>query len=201
MDEKLRVNTLETSEEKEDISHLANRMFDQNVNSFTEGETMNRDYLHRIYGEEMDFLNKEVRLTRTKYYEMCEEIEKTFLENIQYEKKKMLILSIIFVALILFSIVSFCVSADSFDVYHEIHNLSFYEYVDKSVARAYWAQGGLFFGIGWIVLVVSVSLFGAFVYSTIKNIRQYKKKKERALQNLEENKREKMLLGLYDAGR
>ncbi|MBR5202101.1 MAG: hypothetical protein IKW45_02445, partial [Clostridia bacterium] len=190
-----------TSGDKEDISHLANRMFDQNVNNFTEGETMNRDYLQHIYGESMDFLNKDVRLTRTKHYEMRENIEKSFAEKIQYEKKKLLILSIIFGVIILFAVISFCLSAHSFDVYHEIYRLSFYEYVDKSVARAYWAQGGLFFGIGWISLVTSVTLFGAFLYSAIKNVRQYKKRKDRALRNLEENKREQMLLGLYDAGR
>lgn len=198
MDEKLRDDIPEMAEEKPDISHIPDSMFDQNVNNFTEGETMNRDYLQRIYGENMDFLNKEIRLTRTKHYEMRENIEKGFSEKIQYEKKKMLILSIIFVVLIIFSVISFCVSAHSFDVYHEIYKLSFYEHVDKSVARAYWAQGGLFFGIGWIVLVVSVTIFGAFVYGTIKNVKQYKKKKDRALQNLEERKYEQMLLGLYD---
>ena len=62
-------------------------------------------------------------------------------------------------------------------------------------------MGGLFFGMGWIVLVISVTVFGAFAYSTIKNVRQYKKKRKRALEILEENKREQMLLGLYDAGR
>ena len=198
MDEKLRDDIPEMAEEKQDISHIPDSMFDQNVNTFTEGEAMNREYLQRIYGESMDFLNKEIRLTRTKHYEMRESIENGFAEKIQYEKKKMLILSIIFVVLIIFSVISFCVSAHSFDVYHEIYKLSFYEYVDKSVARAYWAQGGLFFGIGWIVLVVSVTIFGAFVYGTIKNVKQYKKKKDRALQNLEERKYEQMLLGLYD---
>ena len=199
MDEKLRIDVLPTSGDKEDISHIPDSMFDQNVNTFTEGETMNRDYLQRIYGENMDFLNKEIRLTRTKHYEMRESIENGFAEKIKYEKKKVLILSIVFAVIIVFVVVSFCVSANSFDVYHKIYDQSFYEYVDKSVARSYWAMGGLFFGIGWIALAVSFPVFGAFVYSTIKNIRQYKKKKERAIQNLEERKHEQMLLGLYDA--
>ena len=51
------------------------------------------------------------------------------------------------------------------------------------------------------MLVISVTAFGVFVYSTIKNVRQYKKKRKRALEILEENKREQMLLGHYDAGR
>ena len=199
MDEKLRDDIPEMAEEKPDISHIPNSIFDQNVNNFTESETMNREYLQRIYGESMDFLNKEVRLTRTKHYEMREKIENSFDEKLQYEKKKMLVLSIVFAVLILFAVISFCVSAHSFDVYHELCDISFYEWVDKKDVRAYWAMGGLFFGIGWIVLVTSVTIFGAFVYSTIKNVKQYKKKKERAIQNLEETKHEQMLLGLYDA--
>ena len=201
MDEKLRVDVLESAEEKPDISHIPNSMFDQNVDSFAEGETMNRDYLHHIYGESMDFLNKEVRLTRTKYYEMCEDVEKTFAESLQQEKKKLIIVSVIFLGLIIFAIASFCVSSHSFDVYHDLYKQSFYEWIDKADVRAYWAMGGLFFGMGWIVLVISVTVFGAFAYSTIKNVRQYKKKRKRALEILEENKREQMLLGLYDAGR
>lgn len=201
MDEKLRVDTLESTEEKPDISHIPNSMFDQNINSFTDGENMDRNYLNRIYGESMDFLNKEVRLTRTRHYEMREDIEKTFAESLQQEKKKIVIVSVIFLGLIIFAIVSFCVSSHSFDVYHKLYELSFYEWVDRAILRAYWAQGGLFFGIGWIVLVISVTVFGVFVYSTIKNVRQYKKKRKRALEILEENKREQMLLGHYDAGR
>ncbi len=199
MDEKLREDIPVMAEEKPDISHIPNSMFDQNVNSFTEGEAMNRDYLQHIYGESMDFLNKDVRLTRTKHYEMREKIENSFNEKLQYEKKKILVLSIVFAVLILFAVISFCVSAHSFDVYHELCDISFYEWVDKKDVRSYWAMGGLFFGIGWIVLVTSVTIFGAFVYSTIKNVKQYKKKKERAIQNLEETKHEQMLLGLYDA--
>ncbi len=201
MDEKLKVDILESTEEKPDISHIPNSMFDQNVNSFTKGETMNRDYLHQLYGESMDFLNKEVRLTRTKYYEMREKIEKGFDESVQHEKKKMIILAIVFFVFIIFAIISFCVSAHSFDMYQEMYLLSFNEYLDKSIVRGYWAMGGLFFGIGWIVLVTSVTMFSIFLYSTIKNIKQYKKKKERALKNFEDNKHEQMLLGLYDAGR
>ena len=201
MEEKLRVDVLETSGDKEDISHLANRMFDQNVDSFAEGEAMNRDYLHSIYGENMDFLNKEVRLTRTKHYEMRESIEKTFEESIQYEKKKIIIVIAIFLVLLTFAIISFGLSADSFDKFDEINALAFNEYVERKYVRAYWAMGGLFFGIGWIALVTGVTGFGVLVFNEIKNIKQYKKKKERALEKLEESKREQMLLGRYDASK
>ena len=201
MDEKLRVDVLESTEKKPDISYIPNSMFDQNTASFVRSETMNRDYLYHIYGENMDFLNKEVRLTRTKHYEMREKIEKGFAESIRYEKKKMVIVTAIFLVLVIFAIVSFGLSADSFDKYEEIHKLSFNEFVDRKYVRAYWAMGGLFFGVGWIALVTGVTGYGVIVFNAIKNIKQYKKKKERALEKLEENKREQMLLGRYDASK
>ena len=201
MDEKLRVDVLESAEEKPDISYIPNSMFDQNTASFVRSETMNRDYLYHIYGENMDFLNKEVRLTRTKHYEMREKIEKGFAESIRYEKKKMVIVTAIFLVLVIFAIVSFGLSADSFDKYEEIHKLSFNEFVDRKYVRAYWAMGGLFFGVGWIALVTGVTGYGIIVFNAIKNIKQYKKKKERALEKLEESKREQMLLGRYDASK
>ena len=201
MDKKLRVDVLETSGDKEDISHIPNAMFDQNIATFDKSETMNRDYLHQIYGEDMEFLNKEVRLTRTKHYEMRESIEKTFEESIQYEKKKIIIITAIFLVILTFAIISLRLSADSFDKFYEINQLAFNEFVEKKYVRAYWAMGGLFFGIGWISLVTGVTGFGVFVFSAIKNIKQYKKRKERALESIEESKREQMLLGRYDAGR
>lgn len=201
MDEKLRVDVLESTEKKPDISYIPNSMFDQNTASFFRSETMNRDYLYHIYGENMDFLNKEVRLTRTKHYEMREKIEKGFAESIRYEKKKMVIVTAIFLVLVIFAVVSFGLSADSFDKYEEIHKLSFNEFVDRKYVRAYWAMGGLFFGVGWIALVTGVTGYGVIVFNAIKNIKQYKKKKERALEKLEESKREQMLLGRYDASK
>lgn len=201
MDEKLRVDVLESTEKKPDISYIPNSMFDQNTASFVRSETMNRDYLYHIYGENMDFLNKEVRLTRTKHYEMREKIEKGFAESIRYEKKKMVIVTAIFLVLVIFAVVSFGLSADSFDKYEEIHKLSFNEFVDRKYVRAYWAMGGLFFGVGWIALVTGVTGYGVIVFNAIKNIKQYKKKKERALEKLEESKREQMLLGRYDASK
>lgn len=174
-------------------------MFDQNVDSFTQGEAMNRDYLYQIYGESMDFLNKEVRLTRTKYYEMCEKIEKRFAESIKYEKNKMVVVTAVFLVLIIFAVISFCISDNSFDKYYKLYNLSFYEYLDKNIIRGYWAMGGLLFGVGWIALVTGITVFGMLVYNSIKNIKQYKKKQENALKRLEQTKQECMMIGTYDA--
>jgi hypothetical protein len=132
---------------------------------------------------------------------MREKIENGFAESIQYEKKKMVIVTAIFLVLVIFAVISFGISADSFDKYQELYELSFVEYMDKDIVRAYWAMGGLFFGVGWIALVIGATGFGLLAYNSIKNVRQYKKKREKVLEKLEESKREQMLLGLYDASR
>lgn len=201
MDEKLRVDTLESTEEKPDISHIPNSMFDQNINSFTDGENMDRNYLNRIYGESMDFLNKEVRLTRTKHYEMREDIEESFSESINQERKKMIVIAIIYAILMIFAILSIVISLYYFNVFTEFNAKKYFEYADGNMLRGTWGAGGFFFSVGWMILTISTGVFGAFVYSTIKNVRQYKKKRERALEILEENKFKQMLLGTYDAGR
>ena len=201
MEEKLRVDVLETAGDKEDISHLANRMFDQNVDSFAEGEAINRDYLHSIYGENMDFLNKEVRLTRTKYYEMREKVEENFIKSKKQEQNKLIILVVIYAVLLIVSISLITIALSYFDVFMDLNVKKYFEVVDGSMLQGTWSAGGFFFTVGWMLLVVSTSFLGAFIYSTIKNVRQYKAKRERSLKLLEENKREQMLLGLYDAGR
>lgn len=201
MDEKLRVAVLETSSDKEDISHIPNAMFDQNIATFDKSETMNRDYLNHIYGESMDFLNKEVRLTRTKHYEMREDIEESFSESINQERKKMIVIAIIYAILMIFAILSIVISLYYFNIFTEFNAKKYFEYVDGNMLRGTWGAGGFFFSVGWMILTISTGVFGVFVYSTIKNVRQYKKKRERALEILEENKFKQMLLGTYDAGR
>lgn len=201
MDEKLRVDVLEASDEKEDISNLANRMFDQNVDSFAQGEAMNRDYLHQIYGEGMDFLNKEVRLTRTKHYEMREKVEKRFSESKKQECKRLAIVVIAYAVLLFVAISLILISTPYFEIFMDLNVRKYFEVVEDAMLRGSWSAGGFFFGVGWMVLTISTSAFGAFVYSTVKNMKQYKEEYKRALKNLEESKYEHMLLGHYDAGR
>ena len=43
-------------------------MFENNPDTFSEGEEMNRDYLVHLYNEDMSFLNKEIRMTRSNVF-------------------------------------------------------------------------------------------------------------------------------------
>lgn len=65
-------------------------MFENNLNTFGEGEQMNRDYLVHLYNEDMSFLNKEIRMTRSGYIKMYSDIESSY-QNRKKETTKQLI--------------------------------------------------------------------------------------------------------------
>lgn len=188
--------------EKPDISHIPNSMFDQNTASFIDGETMNRDYLYHIYGESMDFLNKEVRLTRTKYYEALEKVEQNFKREMD-QSKKVLIVSLIILAVCIVSAFSFYeLGARYYNLFAEnmwdVASSSGYSYSDLKVM---WQIFGLSMMMGSLFLLVGGIQLYMLGFGSIKRMKELKKTREKAVQRLETNKFEQMLLGLYDAGR
>ena len=71
---------------------------------------MNRDYLNQIYKEDMSFLNKDVRMTRTEYYKELNDIEKTYAKELSVQKKLIVLHAVLFVLMLIFAIImlSFC---------------------------------------------------------------------------------------------
>ena len=53
-------------------------VFECNVKTFLESHEMNRDYLNQIYKEDMSFLNKDVRMTRTEYFKEVDKINESY---------------------------------------------------------------------------------------------------------------------------
>ena len=80
MDEKLRVDTLESTEEKEDISHLVNRMFDQNV-IFEEEKPLGREYFDAVHHGELKPNTDQIVLTRSMY-------NKSVIKKLESTKKR-----------------------------------------------------------------------------------------------------------------
>ena len=202
MDEKLRIDVLESAEEKPDISHIPNSMFDQNVDSFAEGETMNRDYLHQIYGESMDFLNKDVRLTRTKYYETREKVEQNF-EKETNRSKMLLIVSLIILAVCIVSAFSLYTQGIRYyglfaENMWDVASSTGYSYSELKVM---WHIFGLSMMVGTLFLLVGGIQLYMLGVGSIKRVKELKKAREKALQHLEEGKKECMIMGTYDAGR
>lgn len=98
---KLSENT--TNENKSEVKI---NMFENNLNTFSEGEQMNRDYLVHLYNEDMSFLNKEIRMTRSGYIKMYSDIESSYQNRKKETTKQLIPMVIIYVIAIVVAI--FC---------------------------------------------------------------------------------------------
>lgn len=186
--------------QKEDISEKYNEIFQYNTSDFAEAEMMNRDYLHHIYGEGMESLNKVVLLTRTQHLKRVEETEKSYEKELNWSKKMLIVSSIILGVCIVSALSFYAQGLRYYDLFAEniidVGTSAGYE-VDE--LRAMWQIFGLSGMAGSIFLLVGGLQFYMLGYGSIKRMKKLKKSRERALQTLEDIKKENMLLGTYDA--
>lgn len=176
MDEKLRVDTLESTEEKEDISHLANRMFDQNV-IFEEEKPLGREYFDAVHHGELKPNTDHIVLTRSMYNKSVIKIEENTKQEIRDAKKyiPLYILIIVLLYVLTVAINTVC------------HNVGIEPLLRLSG------------GVSAAALMILPALSFIFAYTTIKRVKNAKRAREKALQRLEDDKKECMILGTYDA--
>lgn len=178
MDEKLRVDILETSGEKEDISHIPNSMFDQNT---APQQIVNRDYFEVLYDGEIDPLTDQIVMTRSMYIESIYDIEQDTKEEIKDTIKHIPLNALYCSAFLVLAWASF------------------------KILVYFVAKGSRYTDI--LAAVFCASIIGFLIvsffltFSTIKRIIRAKKARKEALQTLEESKKECMAMGTYDAGR
>ena len=178
MDEKLRVDILETTGDKEDISHIPNSMFDQNV---APQQIVNRDYFEVLYDGELEPMTDQIVMTRSMYIESIYDIEQDTKAEIKDTIKHIPLNALYCSAFLVLAYASF-------------------------KALVYSTANGLGFE-NWAALVLCASLISfvllsfALTFSTIKRIVRAKKARIEALHTLEESKKECMSMGTYDAGR
>ena len=194
--------------ENKDISQDYNSIFDQNNLSFAQEENMNRDYLYQIYNDDMDSLNKEIRMTRTQYLQKYQKIEESFEKEIKQYKKHLVVFAIIMAVFVGFGLFSLYMSLDFNNLYREAYkDIAFSTYEgassdnDQKVAE-FVRKGIVVFGtIATIFLLIGISEFLFFGGGTIRHISRLKKNREKALRHLEDMKKENMLAGTYDASK
>lgn len=199
MDEKLEKGSVEEVTEKADLSEIHNKMFDENPDTFTEAEFMNRDYLNHIYGEDMSFLNKEIRQSRIKYYQEKQRLEDEAADKIREEKKRVFTYSAIFLALmspIIATIIKLIVNYVS---YCKTMNIDMQETMIRGSQTSNLIADGFFMVAAWIFFVIVSTIYGIAIYSSVKKIKQWKFGLENALKRLDDSKEENMSMGLYDA--
>ena len=176
MDEKLRVDTFESTEEKEDISHLANRMFDQNV-IFEEEKPLGREYFDAVHHGELKPNTDHIVMTRSMYNRSLIKIEEHTKAEIK-EATKYIPIYVIGVGLLVFGVLAFTTACGLIGVEPTIR-----------LGAGVWA--------GAVVALPTISIFLAG--TVVKKIKRAKRARENALQRLEQTKQECMMMGTYDA--
>lgn len=199
MDEKLEKGSVEEVTEKADLSEIHNKMFDENPDTFTEAEFMNRDYLNHIYGEDMSFLNKEIRQSRIKYYQEKQRLEDEAADKIKGEKKRVFTYSAIFLAVMSPIIVTIIKLIVNYVIYCKTMDIDMQETMIRGSLTSNLIADGFFLAAAWIFFVVVSTVYGIAIYSSVKKIKQWKFGLENALKRLDDSKDENMSMGLYDA--
>lgn len=185
---KLSENT--TNENKSEVKI---NMFENNLNTFSEGEQMNRDYLVHLYNEDMSFLNKEIRMTRSGYIKMYSDIESSYQNRKKETTKQLIPMVIIYVIAIVVAIFLRVISKEFFG----LEDLWMFGNSRKMAAYI----GGIFLGFSRVIFLSTSTILTAYVVKMIKTLKRFDRYRENALAKLEENKAECMSAGQYDAGK
>ena len=175
MDEKLNNQSVET-EEKSDISHLANRMFDENV-VCEEEKPLGREYFDAVHHGELKPNTDHIVMTRSMYNKSVIKIEEDTKAEIKEAKKYIPIYVIIEILLFVLTVAINTVC----------HNIGLEPLIRLSG------------GVSAAALMILPALIYLFTAATVKKIKRAKTAREKALQRLEQAKQECMMMGTYDA--
>ena len=175
MDEKLNNQSVET-EEKSDISHLANRMFDENV-VCEEEKLLGREYFDAVHHGELKPNTDHIVMTRSMYNKSVIKIEEDTKAEIKEAKKYIPIYVIIEILLFVLTVAINTVC----------HNIGLEPLIRLSG------------GVSAAALMILPALIYLFTAATVKKIKRAKTAREKALQRLEQTKQECMMMGTYDA--
>lgn len=177
-------------------------VFSENsAKKISKAENMNRDYLQHIYNEDMNFLSKEVQMTRTQYLRDIDEINAYYkAEKKRFYKYFVLITAVLFVGLAIgiWALREWYLCWKLYQAATAGFYLDGLE-INKYELRGIWAMTGLYGSLGWITLVLSLAQFGFFGYGFYKKLKKLERYKNRSLDSLEYRKKEAMLLGQYDS--
>ena len=163
-------------------------LFDSNGENaeMLKAKAMNRDYLHAIYGAELEPLNREVRYTRTAYLKELIDAEEACDAKTKKARRQIGIAAVVFVVTQVFTVLFF-ILARTFREFMAIEKFS--EHGEDEMVRAYWASSGFFGSLFWIILV----------FSSRNQIKAAKANYQWVVKTIEAKKQEQMLAGTYDA--
>lgn len=185
---------MNTQENKQDNKNAEKvDMFENNPNTFIEGEQMNRDYLVSLYNEDMSFLNKEIRMTRSGYIKMYSDIESSYQNRKKETIKQLIPMVVMYVIAIAVAIFLRLVSKEFLAL------MDLWMFGNPRQVAAY--IGGIFLGFSRVIFLSTSTILITYVVKMIKTLKRFDRYRENALTKLEENKAECMSAGQYDAGK
>ena len=164
-----------------------------NLDTFAEGEQMDRAYLKELYGEDMDFLNKEVRMTRSQYISSYNSISKAYSVRKRETVKSLIPIAVLYAVAIAVAVFLRAVSNEFYSL------VDLWEYGDSRTAAAYIS--GIFMAFSWLIFLSTSAILIISVITALKTLFRFNRYKKYSIQQLENRKVECMSAGQYDAGR
>mgnify|MGYP000110941031 FL=1 len=92
---KLSENTANDENHSEKQS-LGDMFYSNNLDTFGENDKINRGYLKELYGEDMNFFNREIRMTRSEYLTRYNQIQEVYKRELLGTVKSFIFLAFIF---------------------------------------------------------------------------------------------------------
>lgn len=164
------------TEQKNDISHLANRMFDENI-VYEEEKPLGREYFDAVHHGDLKPNTDHIVMTRSMYNKSVMKIEENTKAEIKEAIKYIPIYVIIEILLFILTVAINTVC----------HNIGLEPLIRLSG------------GVSAAALMILPALIYLFTAATVKKIKRAKKARENALNRLEQTKQECMMMGTYDA--
>lgn len=158
-------------------------------------DTMNRDYLNAIYGGELENLSRDVRYTRTQYLKEIAENERSFEEGKKKTKKYIIRAVLILVIIFLVSLIFF----EFGDYARQVYSWIMAEIYDVPLRVGWWAASGFMYTFFFILNYGSFLIFIIFMYAVLKRYYLMKANYNKRMKDIENKKKENMMLGTYDS--
>ena len=146
-------------------------------------------------------------LTRTQHLRRVEETKQSFEKEINWSKKLITVSAIILAVFIGTAISFYSQGLNFYEMFFEnMSNIKSFNYgkingYSMETLKGMWQIFGLSGMAGSLFLLVGGFQFYLLGYGNIKRMRNLKKTREKALEKLEEIKKENMLMGTYDASK
>lgn len=164
-----------------------------NIDTFSESEKMDRTYLKELYGENMDFLNKEVRMTRSEYISKYNEIGKNYSERKRELLKSLAVVVAVYAVAIVLAVVFRIISNEFFDL------MLISDAGNPRKAAAYIT--GIFMAFSRILFLSTTAILIICFITAVKNLKRLNRNKKISINQLENRKADCMSAGQYDAGK